>query len=105
MRHTIGTADALSNTLGAATLDIDTGGGAAGAGNVVDMVCHLIEHKIDVCAVGAEAGLHLLPDSAGTHVECQIIDTARLNLETVHPDLNIRAFAQTVRSRPATVHR
>jgi len=75
---------------------IASGGETAEVGEVVDMVCHLIEHKIDVCPVGAKAGLHLLPDSAGTHVNCQIIDTARLNPDAVHPDLTIPTFDQTV---------
>ena len=58
-------------------------------GDVVAMVCRLLERKTDVCAVGAEGGLYSLPDSAGTHVDCQIIDTALLDPAMAHPDLNL----------------
>jgi hypothetical protein len=51
------------------------------------MVCHLIEQKTDVCAIGAAAGLYPLPDRSGTHVDCQIIDTALLGPDMAHPDL------------------
>ena len=70
--------------------------GAAGdetdMGDVVAMVCRLREQKTDVCAVGAEAGLYSLPDSAGTHVDCQIIDTALLDPAMAHPDLNLASL-------------
>ncbi len=64
-------------------------GGKAEASSVADMVCRIIDNKADVCAVGARAGLTLLPDSAGTHVDCQIIDTALLDPAAAHPDLNM----------------
>jgi hypothetical protein len=34
-------------------------------------------------------GFHEVPDKSGAHVDCQIIDTAMLNLEELHPDLRI----------------
>jgi hypothetical protein len=58
-------------------------------GSVVDMVRDILEKKADVCAAGACAGLTLLPDEAGTHVACQIIDTALLDPTAAHPDLNL----------------
>ena len=58
-------------------------------GSIVDMVCRLLEQEADVTAIGSENGLHLLPDQAGTHVDCQIVDTALLDLDAVHPDLNV----------------
>ena len=32
-------------------------------------------------------GFHEVPDTSGAHVDCQIIDTAELNFEDLHPDL------------------
>jgi uncharacterized protein DUF6909 len=68
---------------------LGTAGGQAEMGDVVAMVCRLLEQKVDVCAVGAQAGLYPLPDSAGTHVDCQIIDTALLDPAMAHPDLDM----------------
>jgi hypothetical protein len=34
-------------------------------------------------------GFHEVPDKSGAHVDCQIMDTAMLNLEELHPDLRI----------------
>lgn len=34
-------------------------------------------------------GFHELPDTCGAHVDCQIIDTAALDLDTLHPDFRI----------------
>ncbi|MCB2168286.1 MAG: hypothetical protein KQI78_11525 [Deltaproteobacteria bacterium] len=62
-------------------------GDKAGMGDVVSMVCRLIEQKTDVCAIGATAGLVPLPDRSGTHVDCQIIDTALLGPDMAHSDL------------------
>ena len=39
------------------------------------------------CATGAAAGLYPLPDRSGTHVDCQIIDTALMGPDMAHPDL------------------
>jgi hypothetical protein len=58
-------------------------------GDVVEMVGRLLEEQIDVVATGTKAGLVVLPDSAGTHVDCQIIDTALLDPEAAHPDLDL----------------
>jgi hypothetical protein len=74
-------------------------GDQAEVGAVEDMVCRILEKKADVCAVGARAGLTLLPDSAGTHVDCQIIDTALLDPATVHPELKLAPFPDTA-ARP-----
>ena len=73
------------------------GDAAAASGDMVAMVCQLIEQNTDVCAVGAKAGLHLLPDSAGTHVDCQIIDTARLDSGMMHPELSMPAIDDAVK--------
>jgi hypothetical protein len=36
-------------------------------------------------------GFHELPDTSGAHIDCQIIDTTRLNFEGLHPDLRFNA--------------
>jgi len=58
-------------------------------GSVVDMVRRILKENVDVCTVGARAGLTFLPDEAGTHVGCQIIDTGRLDPAAAHPDLDL----------------
>jgi hypothetical protein len=61
----------------------------AETGSVVDMVRRIVDEEADVCAAGLRAGLTLLPDKAGTHVDCQIIDTALLDPAGVHPDVDL----------------
>lgn len=34
-------------------------------------------------------GFYEVPDTSGAHIDCQIIDTAQLNHESLHPDLRI----------------
>lgn len=36
-------------------------------------------------------GFHEIHDSSGAHIDCQIIDTARLNFEALHPNLRFNA--------------
>jgi hypothetical protein len=40
-------------------------------------------------------GFYEVPDKSGAHVDCQIIDTAKLNFEDLHPDLRINLQAET----------
>jgi hypothetical protein len=39
-------------------------------------------------------GFHEVPDTSGAHVDCQIIDTAVLNFEVLHPDLRTKLQAE-----------
>ncbi|HSO18062.1 MAG TPA: hypothetical protein VLT88_01310 [Desulfosarcina sp.] len=64
-------------------------GDGAPVGDIVSMVRRLLEQKIDVSVVGQQAGLEFLPDNDGTHVGCQIIDTAQLEPAMAHPDLDL----------------
>jgi len=36
----------------------------------------------------AQHGLTELPDTSGTHIGCQLIDTTKLDLKTLHPDIS-----------------
>jgi hypothetical protein len=38
-------------------------------------------------------GFHDIPDRSGAHIDCQIIDTAELDLENLHPELQINRDA------------
>jgi hypothetical protein len=49
------------------------------------MVNALLSTSVDAAQYGRERGLAVLPDQSGTHVDCQIIDTARLDVEDIHP--------------------
>ncbi len=46
------------------------------------------QHK-EVRAFADQHGFHDLPDSSGTHIGCQLIDTAKLAKATLHPDIKI----------------
>lgn len=70
-------------------------GGNAEVGDIVNMVSLLIEQRTDVSEIGAGAGLYHLADSAGTHVDCQIIDTALLDPAAAHPDLDLALLAES----------
>jgi hypothetical protein len=45
-------------------------------------------HK-EISAYAGQNGFHDLPDSSGTHIGCQLIDTAEFNKVTLHPDIRI----------------
>jgi len=62
--------------------------------SVEDMVRRIVEKGADVCAAGARSGLTVLPDSAGTHVDCQIIDTALLDPAAAHPDISLAPIGE-----------
>lgn len=44
----------------------------------------------EVLEYAGSYGFYEVPDTSGAHVDCQIIDTARLPWEAVHPDLGIK---------------
>ena len=56
--------------------------------DVPGMVSTLLSERIDAAAHGQGRGLVVLPDQSGTHVDCQIIDTARLEPADIHPQVN-----------------
>ena len=60
-----------------------------GAGGLPDMVKQILTAKVDAAAYGAAHGLHLLPDRSGAHVDCQIIDTAAIERDRIHPALKV----------------
>ncbi|MDJ0808452.1 MAG: hypothetical protein QNJ48_03035 [Desulfobacterales bacterium] len=57
------------------------------------MVAALLANQIDAVDYGRERGLFVMPDGAGTHVDCQIIDTARLDPDGVHPQVRFSSEA------------
>ena len=56
-------------------------------GDIPAMVATMLSAGIDAAAFGPQQGLTALSDQSGTHVDCQIIDTGRLNPHSIHPDL------------------
>jgi hypothetical protein len=53
-------------------------------------------HRVRECgeavrAYGRDHGLWEVPDRCGTHVDCQIIDTARIDFSALHPHLGLPA--------------
>ena len=58
-----------------------------------------IRHQTDrVLAYAREHGLYEIPDTVGTHIGCQIIDTARLSGIPLHPELTFFPSAEPVKS-------
>ncbi len=52
---------------------------------------HKVRDKEDqVQAFANQHGLHDIPDTSGAHIDCQLIDAARLDAVSLHPELNIR---------------
>ena len=53
----------------------------------------LRDQTAQVLAFGRKHGLHELPDASGTHIDCQLIDTAELGGVALHPDLRFAVGA------------
>jgi hypothetical protein len=46
------------------------------------------DHREEVLQYARQHGLYELPDSSGTHIDCQLIDTAKLEKVSFHPQLD-----------------
>ncbi|MHC1741556.1 MAG: hypothetical protein AB9873_00830 [Syntrophobacteraceae bacterium] len=69
---------------------------AVGAGSerqlprdLYDFVGELRHRSGQVLDYAKNHGFHEVPDESGAHVDCQIIDTAGIDLEMLHPDLRV----------------
>ncbi len=62
-------------------------------GSIPAMVEALLANQLDAVEYGRGQGLHVLPDQSGTHVDCQIIDTAKLDPDGVHPHVRFSSEA------------
>jgi hypothetical protein len=62
--------------------------------DVAAMVEALLAARIDAVEYGSGRGLEVIPDQAGTHVDCQIVDTARLDPAGMHPQ--VRYASETI---------
>ncbi len=62
--------------------------------DIAGMVEALLAGRIDAADFGGDRGLSVLPDQSGTHVDCQIIDTARLDPAGIHPQ--VRFCSETI---------
>jgi hypothetical protein len=74
-------------------------GVASTEGGLPGMVKQLLSAKVDAAAYGVGRGLYLLPDRSGAHVDCQIIDTAAMELDRIHPALKVNP-AHVAQTRP-----
>ncbi len=63
--------------------------------DIAAMVSTLLEAKIDATQYGAGRGLHVLPDRSGTHVDCQIFDTAQLDTVGIHKEVRFASEVLT----------
>lgn len=57
------------------------------------------EREGEVLAFAREHGLHEVPDTAWTHIDCQIVDTALLDGVPLHPQLDV-CLCQEKEKRP-----
>ena len=64
-----------------------------------DMCYRLRDRHTEIRAYAAEHGFHDIPDVSGTHIDCQLIDTAGLDKASLHPALDIKLPGQK-KSRP-----
>ena len=62
--------------------------GVRGLG-LYDFVVKIREQGDQIRLYARDHGLHELPDQSGSHIDCQIIDTAQLHGLSFHPDLSI----------------
>ncbi len=56
-------------------------------GDVYDFLTNMIESGADVRSFAQKHGLYEIPDQSGTHIDCQLIDTAPLTGLSMHPDI------------------
>lgn len=56
-----------------------------GGDSLYDFIRCLRDHSGVILSYAREHGLTELPDRSGTHIDCQIIDTARLGAVALHP--------------------
>lgn len=49
----------------------------------------LKDQRADIVSFAEKNGFYALPDQSGTHIDCQIIDTAALDGMVFHPDLKL----------------
>lgn len=59
------------------------------SGSLFDFFHDLRQHQEKIQNFAAAHGFFELPDRSGAHIDCQIIDTGRLNGVELHPELNI----------------
>ena len=58
-------------------------------GSLYDFFHNLRQHQSEIETFAAAHGFWELPDRSGAHIDCQIIDTRRLNGLALHPELKI----------------
>ncbi len=54
--------------------------------SLVDFIAQVRDNNEKIKIYAAKHGFYELPDSSGTQIDCQIIDTAKLNKVNFHPD-------------------
>ena len=79
------------------TLSVLYGYGAVSSGSskksgdddLYDFFYQIRDRHEEIKEYAGKHGFHDLPDSSGTHIDCQLIDTARLNTVKIHPQIRI----------------
>ncbi len=58
-------------------------------GDLYDFFYQIRDRQAEIKKYAGKNGFYDLPDSSGTHIGCQLIDTARLSKVTFHPEIRI----------------
>ncbi|HIJ42012.1 MAG TPA: hypothetical protein HPP90_13185 [Deltaproteobacteria bacterium] len=66
--------------------------------DLLSLILQIRNRSDRVLAYGRDHGLHEIPDVAGTHIECQVIDTGRLSEIPLHPELAVSPPADPEKS-------
>ena len=57
--------------------------------DIISLIFQIRSHSDQALAYARDHGLYEIPDTAGTHIDCQVIDAARLSEIPLHPDLAV----------------
>ncbi len=58
-------------------------------GDIYDFITDLVSREVDAKQIAEKHGFYEVPDISGTHIDCQMIDTAKFGDLKFHPDLSL----------------
>jgi len=57
--------------------------------DIISLILQIRNHADSVLTYARDHGLHEIPDTSGTLIDCQVIDTSQLSEVPLHPDLDL----------------
>lgn len=70
---------------------LKTSSKASGENDLYEFIKQVRTEDATIKAYALQHGLHELPDTAGTQIDCQLIDSAKLDPQSFHPAISIRS--------------